>query len=416
MSSLTRSGTFSANVARNGLVETEDERLCRQYAKFADYEAKMSTPLVSRRKVSLIDQLSSVLGRFNPLVKQCNPKEHAVWILDNTAWKPTSNDSWRANFTAAYFYKNSGEDESQLAATIAGMLHIADNEEAKKTIAQRLQPFAARILPAHYTWLQVGDDPQNRQKLSASNLNGVSYNVIQISGEHKDGSNVTSRAVDIPSSVPSKTTFAESSGWSIISDIDDTIKKTLTASPLGILSTTFVETPEPIAGMPEFYKHLDQKLDNPPFWYISASPYNLYPFLRSFRESYYPPGELMLRETSIMNLGAFLLALTAGVQAFKVERMKGVHGMFPGRKMICIGDSTQSDPEAYAETYHNNPNWVRAIFIRKVTGVAEMDEQRKNSDERFEKAFEEVPKEIWYVFEDPKELFTKVDELLARDK
>ena len=117
-----------------------------------------------------------------------------------------------------------------------------------------------------------------------------------------------------------------------------------------------------------------------------------------------------------MNLGAFLLALTAGVQAFKVERIKGVYGMFPGRKMICIGDSTQSDPETYAETYHNHPDWVRAIFIRKVTGVAEMDEQRKNSDERFNRAFEGVPEEIWYVFEDPQELYAKVDELLARDK
>lgn len=416
MSFLKRSGTFATDVARNGLLETADEHLDRQYAKFSDYEAKMTIPIVSSRKVSFKEWTSSWLGKYNPLIRPTNAKEHSVWILDNTAWRASAQERWRANFTAAYFYKDSGEDRSQLVATIAGLLHVADNEEVKQTIADRLQPFLATILPAHFVYLQLGDPQKDRQKLTPSNLNGVSYTVLQIPGKYKDGSTITSLPVDVPDSLPSTTTFADSTGWAVISDIDDTIKKTLTSSPLGILSTTFAETPEAIAGMPEFYKFLNKKLDNPPFWYISASPYNLYPFLRSFREQYYPPGELMLRETSIMNLGAFLLALTAGVQAFKVERMKGVQGMFPGRKMVCIGDSTQSDPEAYAETYRNHPQWVRAIFIRKVTGVAELDEARKNSDERFEKAFEGIPKEVWYVFEDPNELYQKVEEHLARDK
>lgn len=124
----------------------------------------------------------------------------------------------------------------------------------------------------------------------------------------------------------------------------------------------------------------------------------------------------MLRESSIMNIGGFLLALTAGVQAFKVDRIKGVRKMFPGRKTICIGDSTQSDPEAYAQVYLDHPRWVRAIFIRKVTGVADMDEQRKNSPKRFEEAFKDVPQEVWYVYEDPKELYEKVEKLLEDDR
>lgn len=417
MSPLLRSGTFATDVARNGLLETVDEHLDRQYAKFSDYEAQISAPMLSRRKTSLIDQLFTLFGGYDPLIKPCNAKDHSIWILDNTAWRPSKKEKWRANYTAAYFHKDSGEDRSQLVATIASMLHVTDNEEVKKTIAERLQPFLASIVPAHYVWLQLGDPQRrDRRKLTPSNLNGVSYTVLQIPGSYKDGTSITSAAADIPSSLPSKTTFADSTGWSIISDIDDTIKKTLTSSPLGILSTTFAETPEPIAGMPEFYAFLNKKLHTPPFWYISASPYNLYPFLRSFREAHYPAGELMLRETSIMNLGSFLLALTAGVQAFKVERMKGVQKMFPRRKMICIGDSTQNDPEAYAETYKAHPGWVRAIFIRKVTGVAELDEKRKNSEERFEKAFEGVPKDVWFVFEDPRELYGKVEELLERDK
>ena len=43
---------------------------------------------------------------------------------------------------------------------------------------------------------------------------------------------------------------------------------------------------------------------------------------------------------------------------------------FPKRKFIFLGDSTQSDPEAYGEIYRRHPTWVGKIFIRKVTGIA----------------------------------------------
>ena len=154
------------------------------------------------------------------------------------------------------------------------------------------------------------------------------------------------------------------------------------------------------------------KLGNPPFWYLSASPYNLYPFLHKFRESYYPHGTMILRDASWMNLGGLLLNLTQGTEAYKVDRMEKVHTQFPKRQFICIGDSTQSDPEAYAEMYRKYPKWIRAIYIRKVTGVSEMDENHKNDPERFTKAFKDVPSTVWYVFEDPAELYNKVDYLV----
>jgi phosphatidate phosphatase APP1 len=185
----------------------------------------------------------------------------------------------------------------------------------------------------------------------------------------------------------------------------------VTADPIGILKTTFAEEPEPIKGMPELYKHIKSALDNPPFWYLSASPYNLYPFLREFRESYYPSGPLILREASWMNLAGFLANLTQGTQQYKVGRMDKIYDCYPKRKYLCIGDSTQKDPESYAEMYRKHPKWIGAIYIRKVTGIAELDEDGKNSDERFEKAFKDVPRSVWYVFEDPSELYAKVDAL-----
>jgi phosphatidate phosphatase APP1 len=133
-------------------------------------------------------------------------------------------------------------------------------------------------------------------------------------------------------------------------DIDDTIKITMTSDPIGILRSTFVSEPTPIQGMPELYKFIHATLSpSAPFFYLSASPYNLYRFLRNFREKYYPQGTIILRDANWMNLSGLLSNLTLGTEAYKVDRMEKINSWLPKRKMICIGDSTQSDPEAYGE-------------------------------------------------------------------
>lgn len=330
-------------------------------------------------------------------------------LLDNTAWQDGEGKPWKAEVVAAYFTKGSGKDEAKIVANLADVLGIADDKKARETIAKRLQPLMDSVVPAHTCQIALGGDQVIR--LGPSNRDGISVDTVTFNDAYKDGQTITSNAVGIASATPLTTTFADTSGWAVISDIDDTIKKTMTSSPLGILQTTFVEEPEPIAGMPELYKHIKTALDTPPFWYLSASPYNLYPFLRNFREAHYPPGTMILREASWMNLAGFLTSLTQGTEAYKVSRIDKVHASFPQRKFLLIGDSTQSDPEAYGDAYRKYKAWVGAIFIRKVVNVEPVDESQKNSPERFEKAFKDVPREIWTVFEDPKELFAKVDAL-----
>jgi phosphatidate phosphatase APP1 len=139
-------------------------------------------------------------------------------------------------------------------------------------------------------------------------------------------------------------------------DIDDTIKITQTSDPIGILRTTFVEPATPIAGMPQLYQQMLATLrsmhpdphEHVPFFYLSASPYNLYPFLRQFRDDAgFPSGQLILRDSSWKTIAGLLSALTVGTEAYKVGQMRRVRAWFPRRKMIFVGDSTQSDPEAY---------------------------------------------------------------------
>jgi phosphatidate phosphatase APP1 len=129
-------------------------------------------------------------------------------------------------------------------------------------------------------------------------------------------------------------------------DIDDTIKITMTHDGIGILKTTFVDEPEPVARMPDLYRYINSTL-SPTWFYLTASPYNLYPFLHGFCNEYYPSGTIILRDASWMNIGGFISSLTVDTQSYKEDRLTKIHSWLPQRKVLAIGDSTQRDPEAY---------------------------------------------------------------------
>ena len=402
------SASAMAGRARQYMQEDEEDRITRKHANFPEFEATMPK-LANRFRFSFKDNVTSYLGRNNPFFQEADPDKDYVWLLDNTAYQNRIG-RWKAEFVAAYFVKNSGKDLSEVVSWISEKVGLADDEEARATIAERVEPLLDSILPARA--IEIDLQGVNVQ-LGPSGRDGISSDELAIPGNnYDDGQVITTKPLN-RGATDFNITFAKPTGWAVVSDIDDTIKKTLTSSPTGILRTTFAEEPEPIQGMPELYKHITQKLNNPPFWYLSASPYNLYPFLRKFRQAYYPNGTLILRDASWMNLAGLFANLTQGTEAYKVDRLEKVNRWFPKRKFIVIGDSTQSDPEAYGEAYRRHPKWIGKIFIRKVMGVAEMDEEKKNDPERFEKAFQGVPRDIWYVFEDPKEVYEKIDALPA---
>ena len=404
--------------ARQLMQETSTDRETRSAGGFDTAEKSLSKNICSRWDIPLVENVTSVLGWMNPMAKQVDPSTEVVWLLDNTAYRPIHIYSHRpqpfqAYFIAAYFKKNTGKDLSKAVANIADNIGLGDGEErtdAEKTIAQRLQPFADTIAPARFVDVTL---PGGKvQKLGPSGRSAVSEQLVVALQDHKDGESATISALpqEVTPHGPMLTHFAEPEGWLFVSDIDDSVKITMTPSPIGILRSTFVSEPTPIPGMPELYAHINSGL-KPAWFYLSASPYNLYPFLREFLHQHYPPGTIILRDKSWMDLGGFLASLTQGTEAYKRSRIEKIHGWLPRRKVICLGDSTQSDPEAYGDIYRLYNGWVKAIYIRKVTDVAEMKNTDKNSNERFEKAFKGVPRDVWRVFEDPNELYDAIEQL-----
>jgi len=110
-----------------------------------------------------------------------------------------------------------------------------------------------------------------------------------------------------------------------------------------------------------------------------------------------------------MELGGLLKSFTQGVQPYKTDRMDKIHQWLPQKKVLCIGDSTQRDPESYAEMYKRYQGWIVAIFIRRVINIPNMEE--KNKPERFQRAFEGIPSTVWKVFDSPTDLDGVVDHL-----
>lgn len=288
---------------------------------------------------------------------------------------------------------------------------MKEDDSAIETIKRRVEPFVTPVLP-HCT-LRVNIDNIETQTLGPASSFGISSSVNRLHFEPPSNTHRTHTTAAIPTSspnfiLPSTTVFAEPEGWAVISDIDDTIKITATTSPLGILKTTFVDIPQPVEGMPELYSTLHTRLSQPAWFYLSASPYTLYPFLREFRNQHYPQGTIILRDASWQNLGGLISSLVLNVQEYKTNRMMKIHGWFPKRKFICIGDSTQKDPESYAEVARRFPGWVKAIFIRRVkdAGRSELEEAEKNRAERFENAFQGLKEKgcQCFVFDDAKEV------------
>ncbi|KAK3989232.1 hypothetical protein QBC44DRAFT_86012 [Cladorrhinum sp. PSN332] len=349
-----------------------------------------------------IAKLLSYLGSNNPWPAQIS-HDDVVWLMDNVAFR-APNGHWHAEFVTAAFDHKPSPKLVDIVGDIAARVGLAKGSKEEATIEKRIAPFVMEILPGRQ--VNVKYDSSAELKLGPGGRNGMSSDIRRIP-EGTNGSVVSSTAV-VPKGTTGllemKTVYAEPEGWAIISDIDDTIKVTLTSSPTGILTSTFVSEPTPVAGMPELYAYIQTLVTtSAPWFYLSASPYNLYPFLRKFRDDYFPHGQLILRDSNLLTISGLLSNLTLGTEKYKVDRIKKVHRWLPKRKMILIGDSTQSDPEAYGDAYRMDPGWIKLILIRKVTDISAIGIQEKNQPERFEKAFEDIPRDLWHVFEDPTE-------------
>jgi hypothetical protein len=303
-------------------------------------------------KASKLQDLLSYLGPRNPLPVQVTKKD-AVWLFDNVAFRSTGGH-WHAEFVSAVFETKTSARLVDYVGDVASIVNISKGDAEEAVIEERIVPFVMDIQPGRQVKVNYGGRANTKLKLGPGGRHGISSDIKRVPDPATKGELLAVSEADVPVGATGilhmKTVYAEPEGWAVLSDVDDTIKVTMTSDPAGILRSTFVSKPTPVAGMPELYAYLATLVtQTAPWFYLSASPYNLYPFLSEFRDQHYPHGQLILRDSSWMTISGLLSNLTLGTEQYKLDRLKKVHRWLPKRKMILIGDSTQSDPEAYGE-------------------------------------------------------------------
>jgi phosphatidate phosphatase APP1 len=145
--------------------------------------------------------------------------------------------------------------------------------------------------------------------------------------------------------------------FGVISDIDDTIVRTHVTSRVRMLLTvalTNARTRKPFAGAAAFYRALHAGVN--PVFYVSKSPWNLYPVLSEYLATQgLPEGPLLLRD--------FGLRMQ---RKHKEGCIEAILGAYPRLPFVLIGDSGEKDPEIYADVVRRHPRRIRAIYIRSV--------------------------------------------------
>jgi hypothetical protein len=190
--------------------------------------------------------------------------------------------------------------------------------------------------------------------------------------------------------------FAQT-GFIIVSDIDDTIKVTDVHDRKAILRNTFLRPFEPVPGMAALYDTWARD-SGAEFCYVSASPWQLFAPLSEFVHSNgFPAGTFLLKDFRVKDRS--FLNLFADPEQYKLGLIEPLLGRFPARRFVLVGDSGERDPEIYAAVARRHPSRVAHIFIRDVTGEAP-------DSERYQKAFEGLPPDLWRVFRQPAEIET----------
>ncbi|KAI0010264.1 hypothetical protein F4779DRAFT_616840 [Xylariaceae sp. FL0662B] len=156
----------------------------------------------------------------------------------------------------------------------------------------------------------------------------------------------------------------EPRGVSLISDVDDTIKRSnVSLGAKEIFRNTFVRDLGELAvpGVKEWYNRLHEL--GVQIHYCSNSPWQLYPVMATyFKLAGLPHGSLHLKQYAGMLQGIF-----EPVAERKKGTLEKIMKDFPERKFLLVGDSGEADLEVYTELAAANPGRIPAIFIRDVT-------------------------------------------------
>ncbi|WP_432714506.1 App1 family protein [Pedobacter sp.] len=159
--------------------------------------------------------------------------------------------------------------------------------------------------------------------------------------------------------------------YAFVSDIDDTVMVSHSATVFRRLRELFIKNPRTRKTFAHAQKHYDllahahTEADQPnPFFYVSSSEWNLYDYLvEMFRFNEMPEGAFLLNQIKQWK-GLFKTGKTG--HEGKLLRVRRILAAFPNQKFVFFGDNSQQDPMIYTTIAHKYPQNIEAIYIRQV--------------------------------------------------
>jgi len=159
--------------------------------------------------------------------------------------------------------------------------------------------------------------------------------------------------------------------YAFISDVDDTVMISHSATIGRRLRELFIKNPHTRKTFPDAARHYQQlalshtDANQPnPFFYVSSSEWNLYDYLlETFRFNRLPEGAFLLN-----TLKRFKDLLKSGKTGHegKLLRVMRILDAFPNQKFIFFGDNSQQDPFIYAAIVEKYPQNIEAVYIRNI--------------------------------------------------
>lgn len=158
----------------------------------------------------------------------------------------------------------------------------------------------------------------------------------------------------------------------VISDIDDTILRTGVTEGLRSIQRTLLRDAhgrKPIPGMPSLYRGLARGSGRRPestFFYVSASPWNLYDVLIQFLAIRgFPRGPLLLTD---WRPGPTLPGTAPESPGHKRARIRRFLDSYPELRFVLVGDDGEADPTIYGEFLKTDRDRIEVALLRSVHG------------------------------------------------
>lgn len=165
--------------------------------------------------------------------------------------------------------------------------------------------------------------------------------------------------------------IADDVTFGIVSDIDDTVIKTMLPRPMIAAWNTFVRhegTRNAVPGMATMYRELLRDNPGAPIVYLSTGAWNTVPQLTRFlRDKGYPAGPLLMTDWGPTNTGWFRSG-----QDHKRAALHRLARELPSIEWVLVGDDGQHDPAIYGEFAEQRPEKVRAIAIRRLSATEQL--------------------------------------------